>query len=129
MPTARSAPHDDLDTSSVARAAHDDRNLVVHFERNSYLVTPGPTTNHLAGRSRKVTMLKWPDGRLAIEYEGQRLPYKLCDEYPFVAPGEVVEREARGRDDGAESKLPSRTPPACARRQLASPCGKRRSCP
>jgi hypothetical protein len=30
---------------------------------------------------------------LVIEYEGQRLPYKLCDEYPFVTPGEVVERK------------------------------------
>ena len=72
---------------------HPDAVFPVHFERNTYLVTPGPQTKHLAGRSRKVTIMTWPDGRLAIEYEGQRLPYKLCDEYPFVAPGEVVERK------------------------------------
>ncbi len=41
-------------------------NLVVHFERGSYVITPGPETRGLAGRRRHVEVRKWEDGRIEI---------------------------------------------------------------
>jgi hypothetical protein len=68
-------------------------NLVVHYERTSYVVTPGPETTPLSGHRRKVEVRKWADGRIEIRHEGVALPYTIHDNYPFISPGDIVENK------------------------------------
>jgi hypothetical protein len=68
------------------------RSLVVHLNRTTYLVTPSPETLPLTRARRKVEIHTWADGQVEIQYEGRKLPFTVCDEYPLVTPGDVVER-------------------------------------
>jgi hypothetical protein len=69
-------------------------NLVVHFERRSYVITPMKDTRPLSGRRRPVEVHQWADGRIEILCEGKSLPYTVVDECPdIVVPGEVVEQK------------------------------------
>jgi hypothetical protein len=87
-------PTDDLDRIFCTRVARSmTPNMVVHFERSSYLITPTKETRGLAGRRRAVEVHRWADGRLEIHCNGQSLPYTVSEEPPAVSPGEVVERK------------------------------------
>jgi transposase len=71
-------------------------NLVVHFERKSYVVTPTEETRRLAGRRRQVVVHTWADGRMEIHHEGKALPFTAAASYPLVSPGDVVEQKRVG---------------------------------
>ncbi|MEO8213439.1 MAG: hypothetical protein ABI560_09605 [Myxococcales bacterium] len=68
-------------------------NLVVHFERKTYLVTPTQQTRRLAGRRREVIAHNWPDGRMEIRHAGQSLPFHCSENHPYVSAGDVVEQK------------------------------------
>ena len=57
------------------------RNLVVHFKRVTYLVTPSPTTTPLGGTT--VQIRQWSDGRVDIYCGVQNLPYAIFDKKPI----------------------------------------------
>ena len=67
------------------------RNLVVHFKRSAYLVTPGPDTNALRGEPVRVH--EWEDGRIEIHCNGRALPFTSFDKNPQITQGAVVENK------------------------------------
>ncbi len=69
-------------------------NLVVHFRRSAYLVTPGPNTLPLAGKA--VQVFEWEDGRVELHHQGHQLPYSIFDKNPCVRQGAVVENKRLG---------------------------------
>jgi transposase len=88
------ADGDDVDRSFCCREPRSmSPNLVVQFNGQSWVVTPGPKTRRLAGRWRQVMIHTWSDGRREIHHEGVSLPYTIPDEYPYPTPGEIVERK------------------------------------
>jgi hypothetical protein len=64
------------------------RNLVVHFKRTSYLVTPGPKTLPLGGE--RVLIHERVDGSVDIVCEGRSLPYSTPQSHTPLTPGAVV---------------------------------------
>jgi hypothetical protein len=87
-------PTEQLDRIFCTRTARSmTANLVVHFERRSYVITPTTDTRPLSGRRRPVEVHQWADGRLEIVCDGKSLPYTIVDECPDVVPGEVVEQK------------------------------------
>ena len=69
-------------------------NLVVHFRRIAYLVTPGPDTLPLAGKT--VRAYEWADGRVELHHQGRLLPCSAFDKNPCVPQGVVVEHKRLG---------------------------------
>ena len=67
------------------------RNLVVHFKRSAYLVTPGPDTHALRGEPVRVH--EWEDGRIEIHCNGRALPFARFDKNPQITQGAVVENK------------------------------------
>ena len=67
------------------------RNLLVHFKRSAYLITPGPETNALAGK--RVRVHEWADGRIEIHCNGRTLPFTAFDKNPVVTQAAVVENK------------------------------------
>jgi hypothetical protein len=72
------------------------RNLVVHFKRTTYLVTPEPETLALAQRSVRVRIHEAADGSVEIWHERRSLPFSVLDQHPHVSPGEVVDNKRLG---------------------------------
>ena len=111
-------------------------NLVVQYDKAAYLVTPGPETKGLAGRRRTVEVLRWADGRMKIVHQGRELPFKLAVNYPYIGPGEEVERKRvgefmalvqRAQENGAHARAAERlgaigaAPPRPAKRSSRPP--------
>jgi len=67
------------------------RNLVVHFKRSAYLVTPGPDIHALRGEPVRVH--EWEDGRIEIHCNGRALPFTSFDKNPQITQGAVVENK------------------------------------
>jgi hypothetical protein len=68
------------------------RNLVVHYKRATYLVTPGRTTLPLGGRRVKVH--ERADGSVDIKAAGRSLPYPTPQTHVAVLPpGSIVENK------------------------------------
>jgi hypothetical protein len=59
-----------------------------------YLVEPLPENQRLAGK--RVNVIDYPDGRIAIRYEGRDLPYREFDKLTHVHQGEVVPHKRLG---------------------------------
>ena len=88
---------DDEDLSRIFTWQEDrtmSRNLVVHFQRVSYLVEPGPETMPFAGK--RVRVFQWEEGRVEIRCEGQLLPCSPFDKNRCVNQGAVVENKRLG---------------------------------
>jgi hypothetical protein len=87
-------PDEDLDrifTWQVERTLS--RNLVVHHERVTYLLEPGPETLPLGGQ--KVRVFQWEDGRVELRHGDRSLPYSVFDE-TAVVQGAVVDNKRLG---------------------------------
>ena len=69
-------------------------NLVVHFKRVSYLVTPGPETIPLG--SKRVQIRERENGDVEIWHGTKRLPYSVFDKNPHVGQGAIVENKRLG---------------------------------
>ena len=70
------------------------RNLVVHYQRRTYLIVPNPVSLGFAGR--RVCLSEAADGAVEIRCAGQLLPYTVLEKQPLVAPGAVVENKRLG---------------------------------
>ena len=66
-------------------------NLVVHYKRVSYLVTPNEQTRVLGGK--RVRIFEWEDGTVEIRHDEQVLPYSVYDKNPHVTQGAIVENK------------------------------------
>lgn len=88
-------PHEDL--AAIFSWQEDrtvSRNLVVHYKRVKYLVTPGPDTADLG--DQVVRVHEWQDGRVEIRHGSRALPFTVFDKNPTVRQGEVVENKRLG---------------------------------
>jgi hypothetical protein len=96
--------------------------LTLQYDKVLYLVDPSPENQRLAGK--RVNVIDYPDGRIAIRYEGQELAYREFDKLTHVHQGEVVPNKRLGamlkmvsnfRDEKRSLKGPTRRYPAPAR--------------
>jgi len=69
-------------------------NLVVHFKRVSYMVTPSPVSIPLGGK--RVRVSEYIDGRVEIRHGETLLPYSIFDKNPVVGRGAVIENKRLG---------------------------------
>ena len=70
------------------------KNLVLQFQRSSYLISPDAITLGIAGQMVRVH--QWADGRVEIRHNDQPLAFTLFDKSPHVNQGEVVENKRLG---------------------------------
>lgn len=68
--------------------------LTLQYDKVLYLVEPLPENQRLAGK--RVNVIDYPDGRIAIRYEGRDLPYREFDKLTHVHQGEVVPHKRLG---------------------------------
>jgi hypothetical protein len=96
--------------------------LNLQYDKVLYLVDPSPENQRLAGK--RVNVIDYPDGRIAIRYEGLDLAYREFDKLTHVHQGEVVPNKRLGamlkmvsnfRDEKRSLKGPTRRYPAPAR--------------
>jgi hypothetical protein len=65
--------------------------LTLQYDKVLFLLEPNEFTRPLA--RKRVTVLDYPDGRLAIQYEGRDLPYKAFDKLQKVNQAAIVENK------------------------------------
>jgi hypothetical protein len=58
--------------------------------------TPEPSDQAKAAIGKRVTMVDYPDGRLAIRYKGIELAYRTFDKIQQVDQGAIVENKRLG---------------------------------
>src|SRR5260221_11398999 len=87
--------HDDLDD---AFAWKEDRtvsvNLTLQYDQALFILEPTGIARSLA--RKRVTVIDYPDGRLAIRYNGVDLPYRTFDKRPQVNQAAIVENKRLG---------------------------------
>jgi len=87
--------HDDLDD---AFAWKEERtvsvNLTLQYDQVLFILEPTGIARSLA--RKRVTVIDYPDGRLAIRYKGVDLPYRTFDKRPQVNPAAIVENKRLG---------------------------------
>ena len=107
MRTGKLDPRQDLDQIFCCR---DERvlgpNLTVQYRGNLYTVTPTSSTKHLAGRSRKIQIHSWADGRMEIHHAGKSLPYVVNDEPRYIAARAAVSTGRASRRSFTTGSLP-----------------------
>jgi hypothetical protein len=89
------ADDDDLDN---AFAWKEDRtvskNLTLQYDQVLFILEPNEITRSLS--CKRVTVFDYPDGRLAIRYNGVDLPYRVFDKRPQVNQAAIVENKRLG---------------------------------
>ena len=89
------ADHDNLDD---AFAWKEERtvsvNLTLQYDQVMFILEPNEVTRPLA--RRRVTVIDYPDGRLAIRHNGVDLPYRTFDKRPQVNQATIVENKRLG---------------------------------
>jgi hypothetical protein len=89
------AGHDDLDD---ALAWKEDRsvsvNLTLQYDKVLFILEPNEIARSLA--RKRVTVIDYPDGRLAIRHNGVDLPYWTFDKRPQVNQAAIVENKRLG---------------------------------
>ena len=89
------ADHDDLDD---AFAWKEERtvsvNLTLQYDQVLFILEPTGITRSLA--RKRVTVVDYPDGRLAIRYNGVDLPYRTFDKRPQVNQAAIIENKRLG---------------------------------
>lgn len=68
--------------------------LTTQYDRVKYLLEPGELTNDL--RRKKVTLFDYPDGTIAIRYEGVSLPYSIFDKMAKIKQADIVSNKRLG---------------------------------
>ena len=69
-------------------------NLTLQYDKVVFLIEPNELTREL--RRKRVTVLDYPDGRLAIRYRGLDLPYTTFDKLRQVSQATIVENKHLG---------------------------------
>jgi hypothetical protein len=91
----RPAPHDDLDGALAWREERTVSNsLTLQYDKVLFLLEPSAITRELRGK--RVTVVDYPDGRLAIRHQGVDLPYSIFDKLRRVPQAAVVDNERLG---------------------------------
>ena len=89
------AGHDDLDD---AFAWKEERtvsvNLTLQYDQVLFILEPTGIARSLA--RKRVTVVDYPDGRLAIRFNGVDLPYRTFDKRPQVNQAAIVENKRLG---------------------------------
>ena len=89
------AGHDDLDD---AFAWKEERtvsvNLTLQYDQVLFILEPTGIARSLA--RKRVTVIDYPDGRLAIRHNGVDLPYRTFDKRPQVNQAAIVENKRLG---------------------------------
>jgi hypothetical protein len=70
------------------------KNLTLQYDKVLFLLEPNATTRLLA--RNRVTIIDYPDGRLAIRHDGVDLPYRTFDKRPQVNQAAIVENKRLG---------------------------------
>jgi alpha/beta hydrolase fold len=68
--------------------------LTLQYDKVLFLLEPNEITRQL--RRQRVTVVDYPDGRLAIRYRGLDLPYTTFDKLRQVSQGAIVENKHLG---------------------------------
>jgi hypothetical protein len=68
--------------------------LTLQYDKVLFLLEPNEITREL--RRKRVTVVDYPDGRLAIRYRGLDLPYTPFDKLRQVSQGAIVENKHLG---------------------------------
>jgi len=69
-------------------------NLTLQYDKVVFLLEPNEVTREL--RRKRVTVVDYPDGRLAIRYRGLDLPYTTFDKLRQVSQASIVENKHLG---------------------------------
>ena len=89
------AGHDDLDD---AFAWKEERtvsvNLTLQYDQVLFILEPTGIARSLA--RKRVTVIDYPNGRLAIRYNGVDLPYRTFDKRPQVNQAAIIENKRLG---------------------------------
>jgi hypothetical protein len=85
-------------------------NLTLQYDQVLFILEPNEIARSLA--RKPVTVIDYPDGRLAIRYNGVDLPYRTFDKRPQVNQAAIIEnkRLARSRPTSPSSKRNSTCP-------------------
>jgi len=87
--------HDDLEEALCWQEERTVSNsLSVQYDRVLYLLEPGDLTNEL--RRKRVTVFDYPDGTIAIKYEGVSLPCSAFDKIGNVKQADIVSNKRLG---------------------------------
>jgi hypothetical protein len=68
--------------------------LTLQYDKVLFLLQPNEITRDL--RRKRVTVVDYPDGRLAIRYRGLDLPYTTLDKLRQVSQATIVENRRLG---------------------------------
>jgi hypothetical protein len=89
------APHEDIDDSFAWKEERTvSASLTLQYDKVIFMLEPGELTRGLA--RNRVTVVDYPDGRLAIRYRGIDLPYRTFDRIQQVDQGAIVENKRLG---------------------------------
>ena len=89
------AEHDDLDDAFAWKEERSvSANLTLQYDQVMFILVPNEITRPLA--RKRVTVIDYPDGRLAIRHNGVDLPYRAFDKRPQVNQAAIVENKRLG---------------------------------
>jgi hypothetical protein len=89
------ASHDDLDDAFAWKEERSvSMSLTLQYDRVLFLLEPNEITRTLA--RKRVTIVDYPDGRLAIRHNGVDLPYRTFDKRQQVNQAAIVENKRLG---------------------------------
>ena len=69
-------------------------NLTLQYDQVLLILEPNGIARSLA--RKRVTVIDYPDGRLAVRYNGVDLPYRTFDKRPQVNQAAIVENKRLG---------------------------------
>jgi hypothetical protein len=113
------APHDNLDDVFAWKEERTvTQNLTLQYDKIMFILEANAITRPLA--RQRVTVIDYPDGRLAIRHKGIDLPYRTYDKLRRVSQAAIVENKRLGevlayvaqlqqeRDEQRSAKAPRR---------------------
>jgi len=69
-------------------------NLTVQYDKVLFMLEPNEVTRPLA--RQRVTIVDYPDGRIAIRHKGRELPFRTFDKLQKVNQAAIVENKRLG---------------------------------
>ncbi|QDW41848.1 ISNCY family transposase [Bradyrhizobium sp. KBS0727] len=89
------ASHEDIDDAFAWKEERSvSVNLTLQYDQVLFILEPTKIARSLA--RKRVTVIDYPDGRLAIRYNGVDLPYRTFDKRPQVNQAALVENKRLG---------------------------------
>jgi hypothetical protein len=89
------AGHEDIDDAFAWKEERSvSVNLTLQYDQVLFILEPTGIARSLA--RKRVTVIDYPDGRLAIRYNGVDLPYRTFDKRPQVNQAAIVENKRLG---------------------------------